>query len=358
MRRSGRWLIALVVCSAVVRTLLARRIAAPWIMVDELIYSELAKSFAAHGRFEIRGVTATGYGFVYPVLIAPAWRAFHAVGTAYRAAQAVDAVVMSLAAVPAFLLARRVVGARGALAVALLTVLVPSMLYTGTLMTENVFYPLFLVVVFVLVTTLLRPTPLREGALLALLALAFETRQQGVVLVPAAALAPILYGALAGELRRVLRSWATFYGLGAAVLALGAAAAWIAGSSPLAALGAYRTAASSGYAWTSVARYVLWHTAELDLYLGAAPFAALVGVWLLARRHSPELRAFAAATLPVTVLLVLEVAAFASTHAMRIEERNLFYVAPLAFVALAAVVDRAAAFDGRAAVAAVAFAGA
>ena len=69
----------IVVVSAAIRIALGRRMVAPWIMVDELIYSELAKSFAEHGRFLVRGETSTGYGFVYPLLIAPAWRLFHAV---------------------------------------------------------------------------------------------------------------------------------------------------------------------------------------------------------------------------------------------------------------------------------------
>jgi hypothetical protein len=48
----------IVVVSAAVRFWLGRRMVAPWIMVDELIYSELAKSFAEHGRFLIRDVSA------------------------------------------------------------------------------------------------------------------------------------------------------------------------------------------------------------------------------------------------------------------------------------------------------------
>ena len=67
------WLAALVAVSAGIRFVLARGIVAPWIMVDELVYSELAKSFAANGHFEIRGVSSGGsYGFVYPVLISAA----------------------------------------------------------------------------------------------------------------------------------------------------------------------------------------------------------------------------------------------------------------------------------------------
>ena len=38
------WLAAIVVCSIVVRVALAHRIVAPWIMVDEIVYSELAKN--------------------------------------------------------------------------------------------------------------------------------------------------------------------------------------------------------------------------------------------------------------------------------------------------------------------------
>ena len=159
------WLAAIIVCSAVFRYLLGRRIVAPWIMVDELIYSELAKSLAAHGSFLIRGVPAHGFGFLYPILIAPAFR-IASVPSAYNVAKAIDTVVMSLAAVPAYFLARRVMRPGLALVVALLTVAVPSMVYTGMLMTENLFYPVFLCCALALVAVLERPTWQRLAVLL------------------------------------------------------------------------------------------------------------------------------------------------------------------------------------------------
>ncbi len=70
------WLTGIVAVSTVVRFVLARHVVAPWIMVDEIIYSELAKSFAASGHFLVRDQPSAVYGFVYPVLIAPAWRFF------------------------------------------------------------------------------------------------------------------------------------------------------------------------------------------------------------------------------------------------------------------------------------------
>ena len=58
---------------------------------------------------------------------------------------------LSLAAVPAYGIGRRVLSSRASLVAAALAVTVPSMLYTGTLMTENAFYPVFLVCVLALV---------------------------------------------------------------------------------------------------------------------------------------------------------------------------------------------------------------
>ncbi len=96
-------------------------------MVDELLYSELAKTLAEHGHFLVRGEPYSGLGVVYPALIAPAFRLFGSVPDAYVAAKAINSVVMSLAAVPAYFLARRVVRPGLALVAALLTVAVPSM---------------------------------------------------------------------------------------------------------------------------------------------------------------------------------------------------------------------------------------
>jgi dolichyl-phosphate-mannose-protein mannosyltransferase len=322
------WLTGIVVVSIAVRAALAHRIAAPWIMVDELVYSELAKSFAAHGSFLVRGVPSHGYGFVYPVLLAPAWRTFASVPDAYAAAKVLNSVVMSLAAVPAYFLARRLLSARLALVVAALTVTVPSMLYTGTLMTENAFYPVFLTCVLALVAMLERPTPGRQVLVLVLCGLAYATRQQAIALVPAILCAPVLHTP------RRLRPYATLYGIVGAGVVVALLATAARGRSPLTLLGAYRAATSSSYSVGDVLRFLVYHLGELDLYLGVLPFAALLALWLA----PGAARAFAAATLPVFAFLVVEVAAFASQASVdKIEERNLFYVAPFALTALLAL---------------------
>lgn len=334
------WLATIVVLSVALRVALAGRTASPWIMVDELIYSELGKSVASSGDFLVREVPSTGYGFVYPVLIAPAFGLFDSVPAAYHAAKVINAVAMSLTAVPVYFLARRLLAPGLSLVAATLSVLVPSMLYTGTLMTENAFYPLFVLAVLTLVLTLERPTPTRQALLLAVCILCFATRAQAVALFGAALAAPVVHGLIERDLRHRLRRFVTLYGIAGGAIAVMLAATVARGRSPLSLLGAYRAATGSGYSVADVGHYLLWHVAELDLYVGVIGFAALLAMWFAPRGLSPAARAFVAATLPVAALLVAEVAVFASRQSFRIEERNDFYLAPLAVIAMMGLLAR------------------
>ncbi len=335
------WLAGLVLLSAGFRYGLSRRVVAPWIMVDELIYSELAKSFASSGHFLIRDVHHGAYGVVYPLLIAPAWRLFGSVPDAYAAAKTLGSVLMSLTAVPAYFLARRLVRPSWSLLAAGLSVAVPSMMYTGTLMTETVFYPVFVCVALALVLALERPTLWRQGVLLAVFLLAFLTRSQAVVLVPAIATAPIVLAWL--DRRRLLKVIADFRALYSVLLVTVVTVLSVQlarGHSPYDVLGSYSVTGHAGYRPGQVLKWLLFHVSELDLYLGIAPFAALVLLLAMGRSLDRPLRVFLAAALPLSVWLLLEVAAFASALSPRVEERNAFYVAPLFLIALLAWIDR------------------
>jgi glycosyltransferase involved in cell wall biosynthesis len=335
------WLAGLVVFSAVFRYGLSRRVVAPWIMVDELIYSELAKSFAATGNFLIRDVHHGSYGAVYPTLIAPAWRAFGSVPDAYAAAKTIGSVLMSLTAIPVYFLARRLLSPLWSLLAAVLALAVPSMMYTGTLMTETVFYPIFVCVALALVLALERPTRTRQLLLLGLCLLAFLTRSQAIVLIPAITTAPLVLAWI--DRRRVLRVGMEFRALyailGTAVL--GALVVQLArGKSPFDVLGSYSVTGHADYHPDQVLKWLLYHVSELDLYLGIVPFAALLLLVATARSLDRPFRVVLAATLPLTAWLLLEVAAFASALSPRVEERNMFYVAPLFFIALLAWIER------------------
>jgi glycosyltransferase involved in cell wall biosynthesis len=347
------WLAGLVIVSALFRYGLSRRVVAPWIMVDELIYSELSKSFAQTGHFLIRDVHGGAYGVVYPLLIAPAWRVFNAVPDAYAAAKTIGSVLMSLTAIPVYFLARRVLMPIPALFAALLAVAVPSMMYTGTLMTETVFYPLFVCVALTLVLALERPTIQRQLVLLGVCMLAFLTRSQAIVLIPAVATAPLVLAWLDRRRLRMLADFRVLYGVLAAGVVGVLAVQLFRGHSPYDVLGSYSVTGHATYRPDQVVKWLLYHVAELDLYLGIAPFAALVLLTVVGRSLDRPLRVFLAAALPLTAWLLLEVAAFASALSPRVEERNLFYVAPLFLIVLLAWIERGMPRPPRAAATAV-----
>ena len=346
------WLSVLVALSVVIRSALAFRNPAPWIFQDELLYSELAKSLAATGHFTIREspIPVPGsFGIVYPTLIAPAWALFNRVPAAYDAARAINALTMSLAAVPAYLLARRLVGRALGLGAAVLTLALPAMVYTSTIMTENAFFPVFLFWVLALVLALERPTVVRQLVMVGLTFVAYMTRNQGAVLVPALVTAIVLVllleswgddrGFAAALRRRAAAFWVTW-----ATLAVGIAGylAFEIGSrgqtASSAILGGYSVLTESSYSVHETARWFIYHVGELDLALGVLPFAAFIVLVVAALRRRPpsrEVMIFAAVALSVSVWLLLEVAAFATTvFGQQIQERNLFYLEPLFLIAL------------------------
>ena len=71
------------------RIWLSSEIVTPWIMADEFVYSEMAKSFAASGQFLVRDASTGVNNVVYPALISPAWLA-HPMGTTYALAKAIN----------------------------------------------------------------------------------------------------------------------------------------------------------------------------------------------------------------------------------------------------------------------------
>ena len=346
------WLTLLVGLSAVVRAILARRSPSPWIFSDELLYSDLAKSFAATGHFAIRDSPGTGgFGVVYPILISPAWRLFQNVTDAYTAAKVINSVVMSLAAVPTYLLARRLAGTPAAICASVLTLALPAMVYTSTIMTENAFLPVFLFWVLAVVLALERPTLWRQLAAVGLTFVAYLTRNQAVALLPALVTAILLLvcieaaaderpfaRAAAGRAARFAATWLTLlFGIVAyLVYEVGIRGKTTTG----AVLGGYSVLSSSSYSVRAVSRWFVYHLAELDLAVGVLPFAAfllLLFVSLRRRPPAPEVRVFAVVALSASVWLLVEVAAFAaSPFGQQIQERNVFYLEPLFLIALSA----------------------
>jgi hypothetical protein len=333
------WLTGIVSLSVLVRLWLVHEMPAPYIFVDELIYSELAKSLVDTGSFAIRGVPVHGYSILYPALIAPAYWLFDSLPNAYAAAKATNAVAMSLAAVPTWLLARRVVWRWLALLAAGLALVVPSMAYTATIVTENLFYPVALIYAWALVLVLERPTLRRVALLAVVLVAAIATRSQALGFVAAAVLAPFLLALLRWDVR-VLRPFAPLVGGAVALVLLVLGGQVLRGGSISGLLGAYSVVGEGGYDVGQVLRFWLWHVEVVTLYVCVVPVVALVMLLFQARRLPPRLQAHLAATIALVATSTLVVAAFASRFASdRVQDRYLFFLAPLLVIVLLAWVE-------------------
>ena len=333
------WLVAIVSISTIARAWLASGLVAPFIMVDEIIWSEVARGIADAGEPLLRDDPDPGYSIVYPLLISPVYALTDGLVDAYTGVKTLNALIMSLAAVPAFFLTRRVVHDGLALLAALMAVALPSMAYTGTVMTENAFYPLFLVVALVLVVVLERPGPLVVVGLYALIGLAFATRVQAVAIVPAILLAPVLLAVFEPRgARETLARFRWLYGIAAG----GAVAVLVVQLATGNLLGAYSAVQDRSYDVVDALEYLWWHVAELSLYVLVIPLAATIVLVARARSLDARLQHHLAATVALTVCIVPVVAVFASEFSLRVEERNMFYVAPLLTTALLAWVERGA----------------
>jgi hypothetical protein len=341
-RRPATVILGIVVASALVRTVIGLRVPSVWILPDEIVYSELAKSIAAGERPSIRGVPSFGWGELYPTLIAPAWIVFDDPVRAYHAALAINAVVMSLAAVPAYLLARVFVSRGLSLLVALMTIIVPSMTYTGVVMTENAFYPVFLLALYLVARAVREPSISNQAIALTGLLVVAVTRVQGVALFAAYAGALLIFawtGPASGRRTYLRRLVPTMFAL-TTVSVAPFVVSLVRGDGVFGWLGV-RSGTFSELRVREVPEWFAYLIADIALYVAVVPLAASVVVITLGllRRSAERGRLFAAIALP-TIVAMLVTVSFVSAGLdpdgfENVNERYLFYLAPVTFVGLA-----------------------
>ncbi|MFN2467944.1 MAG: ArnT family glycosyltransferase [Gaiellaceae bacterium] len=319
-----------IVCvSFAVRLVCAFAHAVPVYFPDEYIYSSLARGFAESGRPEVRGGVAHFPALLEPLLAAPTWL-FGDPMLAYRLTQAEHALAMSLAAVPVYLLARRLeLGPRVGLGVALLAVTTPDAFFASFILADPIAYPLVLGAVCAGVAAIAEPTRRSQLAFAGLAGLAVFARVQYVVVPVAFVLAAIVVerGRVLQVARKLRLSLALLVSPLLVVSALG----------PARLLGYYsdvldqRLTPSALAHWAGVDAMLLAYSAGWILVPGA-----LLGLWFaLARPRSRAERAFAALTVALAGGLLLEAAIYASNGSARFQERYLFSLLPLVGLAFA-----------------------
>jgi hypothetical protein len=353
--RAGAWgapvvLAGLMLLAFVVRMWLNARVEAPWIMADELAHADMAKSFADGEGLEVRGLPSYART-LYPVLISPAWLA-DSVETAFAAAKTINTVLMTLACVPLYLWARRFLSEGWALASAALLLLLPAFAYTGTLMTESAFLPLFLLALWAFARALETPSLVWQLSAVAAALLAIAVRLQGLVLIAVLVTAIVFDALVAGwegesRLRAFRLRLRRFAPTGVALLALFlvfVAYAFVAHGGLSEAFGGYRSVLELEYSLWNGLRWTVFHVAELGFAVGILPasaFLLLAGAWMRPGSRPAE-RAFVCVTAAALLWIVPQAGFFASRYSERIEERNMFYLEPVLLLALVAWVARGA----------------
>ena len=316
LRAPSLVLAAFVAVAAAVFALAGRGIPTPWILIDELLHGELARGLRSGDGYSVRrhGIWVS---WTYPALLAPfAW--------SYGAMKVVNSVVIALTAVPVYLWARRLVSPLSALLAAGLTLLLPSMLFSSTLMLENLFLPLFVTACFAFAAALERPTLLRQSVALVAVALASATRVQGLLLVPVFVLAVV-------TLRRARKFVPAL--VACAVVSVGVVAKLAAGG-----LGVYEGHRGAQYTVGGIAGWLVRSAGELSLAAGIVPVGALLAL----RPRIERERVFVAVAAWATAALVCLAAVAAAWEPHGIKERYMAPVLPLLLIAFVVWFERGA----------------
>jgi hypothetical protein len=328
-----------VLVSAGLRAWASRGVPTPWILPDETFYGLLGQGLYRDGHLQVLDGPTPYYSAVVPALAGlPLSLGDLVLG--HSILKVLQAVVMSLAAVPVYLWGRSLMTHGWALVAAALTLAVPGLAYSGLVMSEVAFYPVLVLAAWAMAAALADPTPARQLLFLGATCLAVATRLQAVVLVPAFLTAVVLESLLARRRPRLARLALSLGGF--ALLATGWVVSRRGADDSL--LAGYAEAGGR-YDVGTAARFVAHHAGDLALLTGVVPVCALLLLLVRGLRSGepdPHVRAFLAVAAGTALWLVVQVGVFASRELGLLAERNLFAAAPLAFLGFALWLDRGA----------------
>jgi hypothetical protein len=286
---------------------------------DEYIYTAIARSLGAGHAPAVRDQAAHFPALLAPILAAPFQSLFDP-QTAYRLTQLENSLLMSLAAVPVYLLARRLsLSARYALACAVFAVALPDLAYASYTLADPVAYPFALAAIAAGVAALDRPGRRRQLLFLGFAFLATFARVQYVVL-PAA----YVVAALAVDRRAAFKTQRLPFVLLGLPIVAGAA------------VGASRVLGYYSHVIDLHVGGALLHWAATDLFLLAIASGVVLvpgALVALARPRGRTELGFSVLVATFAAGLLLEAALYASNGSARFQERYLFSLLPLVPVA-------------------------
>jgi hypothetical protein len=336
---------SLVLVSTVVRFAVAQRFTTPWIAPDEMVYGLIGEGLWSHGTLTLRELAAPYYSVLTPALVGAPLAALD-LEAGIQWARVLQALAMSLVAVPTFLWARRLMSPSWALAAAALVLTAPALHYSGFLMTEPLTLTVVTAALLALAQALETPSTWRYGVFLGWATAAAAVRLQALVLLPAFLLAALIDAAAAGDRAR-LRPIVRLGGLAVAVSVVAAEIVVLTGGelSSRRLLGAYTPLGEQRPVAADQLGEIAWHAFDLAVIgvgLATLATAALVGHVLTGRDRDPRGRAFASVAVAYLGLLVVQVGLFSASFVGHVAERYLVTALPLLSIGVCAWAARGA----------------
>lgn len=314
----------------------------PWLFSDELKYPSLARTIMESGTGTVRS-EPQAFENLYVYLLAPMWWAWDTT-VAYEASKYLGVLLMTSTLFPAYGLARTVVSRRPAFFAAAATVAIPSMFYSSLLAEETVAYPWATFCLYLFARALTTPTRWWIAGAVAAALVAPALRGQLAVL-------PFVFGVAAlpfvwrnDRVRAWRATWSRWDWAGAGLLAVGTL------------LFFSELAGHLSPSWQLAVTHYKGRMLDYGLRalggftMGIGLLPVLAGIVVYARRPSAEPRPRAhLAFLSVLAATFLAFGWYTAVKAgylsarfgwPRLLERNLVYLSPLLFVAVAIWLER------------------
>ena len=121
----------------------------PTVLIDEMLYYNIARSIANGEGLRFMGQTADYATILYSLVLSPVYMLFGEGAPFWKIMQGWNSVLINLTVFPVYALAKRVTGSRAsALVTAVITVILPDMCLSGYIMSENIIYPMFFAMMY------------------------------------------------------------------------------------------------------------------------------------------------------------------------------------------------------------------
>lgn len=166
----------------------AMYISMPYWSGDEYVYKSIAAGIWSFDRIgmltdDMVGNSVNLPNLLYPYLISPAF----ALGeNFYTAVRLINAMVMNLAIFPCYLIARKLLNQKQALFASILSISIPFVNFGAFAVTEVLFFPLFLLSIWVAIESMDRPDSVKWIAAYGVMAaILMNVRLTALVLIPA-----------------------------------------------------------------------------------------------------------------------------------------------------------------------------